>query len=316
MDHTAHPPHEHHPNNPQQGSIISNLKEFSSILQGLRESIKKNQNETHSGDFKLSNAHDELDSVVQQMADATHIILDKIESIESIQVHFNEPERSLVMDHIVRMYEACSFQDISGQRIHKVFTILHTIETELEKIFHDYDAVVLVRRQAEEKGESVQQLNYQIIKELYNLRIKIDQMKKEMMSVKQLNTQKFRFSIAKDELDEVSRAAGESTHVILTATESIVALKSALNVSYQGTLDDAATRIYEACAFHDLIGQRVTKVLKGLFVIDQALSKVFDGYHDADQSHQDEDAVILLENGPQLPHKAPTQDIIDAIFKE
>ena len=82
-------------------------------------------------------------------------------------------------------------------------------------------------------------------------------------------------------------------------------------------LIQTVTHIYEACAFHDLIGQRITKVMKGLTHIDHALHKIFVGYLGENYDTEDTEIIpenAILENGPQLPKRAPTQDVIDAIF--
>ena len=43
-----------------------------------------------------------------------------------------------VQDETIKIYEACSFQDITGQRISKVVTALKIIETRIEAITGRY----------------------------------------------------------------------------------------------------------------------------------------------------------------------------------
>ena len=71
-------------------------------------------------------ATDELDAVVLHTAEATGLILDECEKLEAaVQPG---PLRGTVTDAAARIYEACSFQDITGQRVAKVVQTLKTIE--------------------------------------------------------------------------------------------------------------------------------------------------------------------------------------------
>ncbi|MFY9693189.1 MAG: hypothetical protein WAK35_05550 [Xanthobacteraceae bacterium] len=82
-----------------------------------------------------------------------------------------------------------------------------------------------------------------------------------------------------DELDAVSAGTAQATQKILAAAEEIDQLANNLSAALKGRLErelaqdiaDSALRIFEACNFQDLIGQRVAKVMKTLKV-DEALS--------------------------------------------
>jgi chemotaxis protein CheZ len=86
------------------------------------------------------------------------------------------------------------------------------------------------------------------------------------------------------------------------------------------------TRVYEACNFQDITGQRITKVVKALQHIEQkvdGLLAIFgDGLHLAtgegregsDLSRDEADRKLL--NGPQLPDDASTQDEIDKLLAD
>jgi chemotaxis protein CheZ len=79
-------------------------------------------------------ATDELDAIVEHTAQATHAILESCEMLDDVSgiVH-GEPAAKL-QAATTRIYEACSFQDITGQRITKVVTTLKTIETKVAQI--------------------------------------------------------------------------------------------------------------------------------------------------------------------------------------
>ncbi len=82
----------------------------------------------------IPNAHDELDAVVEHTAVATNEILDACESLEKLAPSLPKDAAGQVEAAVTRIYEACSFQDITGQRIGKVVTALKAIETRVQEV--------------------------------------------------------------------------------------------------------------------------------------------------------------------------------------
>lgn len=76
----------------------------------------------------IPRATDELDAVVEHTANATNEILDVCEGLEAMQSRIPAPESEKLAAAVTRIYEACSFQDITGQRISKVVAALKAIE--------------------------------------------------------------------------------------------------------------------------------------------------------------------------------------------
>lgn len=77
----------------------------------------------------LGTAHDELDAVIAATEQATGQILDACEKIENAAAQASTAVSDGIVEQVTRVYEACSFQDITGQRISKVVTALKQIET-------------------------------------------------------------------------------------------------------------------------------------------------------------------------------------------
>jgi chemotaxis protein CheZ len=73
-------------------------------------------------------ATDELDAVVSHTAAATNEILDSCETLEALQPRLSGADAEALSGAVTRIYEACSFQDITGQRIGKVVSALKAIE--------------------------------------------------------------------------------------------------------------------------------------------------------------------------------------------
>ncbi|MBO6825497.1 MAG: protein phosphatase CheZ [Sneathiella sp.] len=79
---------------------------------------------------KLPRAGKELDAIVQATELATNSIMEATERIMEAKV--TEPD--VVNDACMEIFEACSFQDITGQRISKVVSTLEYIEDHLDKL--------------------------------------------------------------------------------------------------------------------------------------------------------------------------------------
>lgn len=85
-------------------------------------------------DRHIPTATDELDAVVEHTATATNEILDVCEGLEKLQDVVPQPHADALGVYVTRIYEACSFQDITGQRITKVVSALKTIEARVTAV--------------------------------------------------------------------------------------------------------------------------------------------------------------------------------------
>jgi chemotaxis protein CheZ len=100
---------------------------------------------------QLYRATDELDAVVGDTEAATETILAAAESIDeaagTLMRALGGEHRKLVEaihDQAIRIFEACNFQDITGQRISKVVALLQFIETRvgsMAEIWHGLEGV-------------------------------------------------------------------------------------------------------------------------------------------------------------------------------
>ena len=85
-------------------------------------------------DAHIPSATDELDAIVDHTAHATNEILDSCETLENLQSELSGDAADKLQGAVTRIYEACSFQDITGQRIGKVVTALKAIEGRISAI--------------------------------------------------------------------------------------------------------------------------------------------------------------------------------------
>lgn len=127
---------------------------------------------------------------------------------------------------------------------------------------------------------------------------------------------------ATDELDAVVEHTATATNEILDVCEGLERLQSALSGAAAEQLGLAVTRIYEACGFQDITGQRITKVVNALKVIESRVAAVTARFGDpagqAEPADEGRGPGVAegraLANGPQLPGAAVSQQEIDRLL--
>ena len=82
--------------------------------------------------YHVPAATDELDAIVAHTAEATGTILDQCERIEEVTASTVAQSDTTIA--LARIYEACSFQDITGQRVAKVVRTLQLVEARIQAI--------------------------------------------------------------------------------------------------------------------------------------------------------------------------------------
>jgi chemotaxis protein CheZ len=123
---------------------------------------------------------------------------------------------------------------------------------------------------------------------------------------------------ATDELDAIVEHTAHATHAILESCEMLDEVATSISGDAATKLQDAVTRIYEACSFQDITGQRITKVVTTLKVIEEKVAHIISTFGPNIEpmakagSHVASDADLL--NGPQLPANAMDQSDIDKLL--
>jgi chemotaxis protein CheZ len=82
----------------------------------------------------IASATDELDAIVGATETATNSILDAAEKLESLAGDFTSELGQKLTEQTTLIYEACNFQDITGQRITKVVGALKHIEERIDAL--------------------------------------------------------------------------------------------------------------------------------------------------------------------------------------
>lgn len=121
---------------------------------------------------------------------------------------------------------------------------------------------------------------------------------------------------ATDELDAIVSHTAAATDSILEVCETLDSVAGKLEADAAGVLQDATTRIYEACSFQDITGQRITKVVATLKAIDAKVGHIIATFdkRDGRAAPKPLPAEESLLNGPQLPANAMDQSDIDKLL--
>lgn len=109
-------------------------------------------------DFRVNEMHErsipeadlELNAVVEATETATNTIMEAAEAIMAGDPSDPDSYSEMVNNKVIEIFEACSFQDITGQRISKVVKTLNFIDEQIAGIIARLD----VENKAEKEGGS------------------------------------------------------------------------------------------------------------------------------------------------------------------
>lgn len=116
-----------------QTAIFEELENIAEIVAGLRNELLGENGEKPD----LSCAVDELDMVKESTESATNNILDAAEIINDVRSELKSAHSMRLEQAVNQIFEACNFQDITGQRISKVLGAIKQIEGRIEGLLND-----------------------------------------------------------------------------------------------------------------------------------------------------------------------------------
>lgn len=114
------------------GAIYKELREIATYITTMKAEIGVLQ----ANDLKsqrIPAAGRELDLIVQSTADATNAIMGCAEAIMAADARDPAAYKAFVDEKMIVLFEACSFQDITGQRVRKVVDTLRQIEARVTR---------------------------------------------------------------------------------------------------------------------------------------------------------------------------------------
>lgn len=119
--------------------LYEQITEISEYIRSARIELASLKPEDISQEH-IPAATDELDAVVLATENATNEIMEAAEAIENVAEGLAKKKGEILNDAVTSIYEACSFQDITGQRISKVVNTLKKIETKIDAMMSAFGA--------------------------------------------------------------------------------------------------------------------------------------------------------------------------------
>jgi len=113
--------------------IYAELEALNRYIQSAKAEIASLRPDEVTDEY-LPAASVELDAIVEATAEATNSIMDATEIMERVADKLEGEDQEALMDATTQIYEACGFQDITGQRISKVVKALNEIETKVDAL--------------------------------------------------------------------------------------------------------------------------------------------------------------------------------------
>lgn len=114
--------------------VYHELQELAQLINGICHKLTSDKETLHSGKGDITKATVELDEVVKATEAATGQIMDSCEKIQNFAKDIDDPKAQSITDETLNIFEACSFQDITGQRVNKAVKALFDIETRIDKL--------------------------------------------------------------------------------------------------------------------------------------------------------------------------------------
>ena len=176
-------------------------------------------------------------------------------------------------------------------------------------------------------------LNHRLHADIEALANYINAAKAEISEIKADKINREFLPEAGDQLVAIVGATEQATNDIFEAVELIEELTEKMTPETAERVTEAVTRVYEACGFQDITGQRISKVVRALQNVEIKVHALLQAFGEesgaegceaalgtpktsgtsvdgATPASSDED----LMTGPQLPDEAISQDDIDALL--
>lgn len=155
-----------------------------------------------------------------------------------------------------------------------------------------------------------------IVQDLFDLAAQIDSLYAELGSLQPSNLKQDHLKSAHDELSAVVESTSVATFQIIGEMEKLEKVAKELPADKGALVVDSVTRVYEACSFQDITGQRITKVVKTLKAVEEKVDALIHtlGGPKPQKAGDDRTGEAALLNGPSLPGQGISQDEIDKLL--
>ncbi len=180
------------------------------------------------------------------------------------------------------------------------------------------DALSTAQEQSASLKDSLSQEHITLVNQSRLITRCIEKAKQELMGLPAYQAD--RVPEAGHELAQVLQATEEATNTIMQEAEAILELEASDLKSYQEAVNNSMMRIFEACSFQDITGQRIEKVVSTLDYIEERVAEIVgtlgieteDSELQESTEQQRRDKQLL--HGPASENDGIDQDDVDTLM--
>jgi chemotaxis protein CheZ len=184
------------------------------------------------------------------------------------------------------------------------------------------DVVALAELTAESLQTFFSTLDTAVYRELREIATYINDMKAEIGALQANELKESHIPAAGQELGAIVKATEEATNSIMECAETVMAADARDPAAYKALVDAQMMRVFEACSFQDITGQRIAKVVETLQQIEQRVSRFVEamrakdlsGFIDEQERKRAERKNRFMLNGPAREGEGIAQAQVDQIF--
>ena len=164
--------------------------------------------------------------------------------------------------------------------------------------------------------------------ELVSLFSYVTRLRQEIASINRGQGGTEQFKSMSDQLDAIVEATEEATNTIMESMEgnenAVTELRKSISdpeqIKLLDQIIDNGSNVFQACAFQDITGQRVSKIVKSVIYVEQRVHNLVDIWgkselEEIEVEEQEETEDEKLLRGPKLQgQEALDQNDIDSLF--
>jgi chemotaxis protein CheZ len=205
-------------------------------------------------------------------------------------------------DRVSQVLEEIGVGTNSDITINEILALAQTMSRSLDSVYRAVDASI--QREFREIGSY------------------IESMKSDIAGLQANDLKQTHLPTAGKELGAVVEATEEATNTIMECAEAIMSADDSDHDAYKAVVDDNIMKIFEACSFQDITGQRISKVVETLTMIDERVSRFAhrmrvedaEGHANEEEAGRAQRKKDLLLDGPQQKGEGVSQDDVDNLF--
>lgn len=213
---------------------------------------------------------------------------------------------------------------IEAQRKRNVGDLVSLLKDEQAKDVSLIDVMQFAEVMANSLHSFFETLDASLYKEFRDIASFIADMRSEIGKLQANDLRTSRIPRAGEELDAIVESTEQATHQIMESAETIMGADPDDHDSYVETVNEHIMKIFEACSFQDLTGQRISRVVETLTLIEDRVGRFAEAIGpvgDEDRTNEEESEREkrrreLLLHGPQNKGDAIEQNAVDALLSE